>query len=273
MMNDKMKFKSVVFFVMSLLLTTLIVVGCSPKNQIIEESQQTVDEVVPTEEILPTETFTVEPTLEPSPTPTEEPTAVPTETATPEPVNPDEMINFWTVPIDSGIVSISTMGNSGDYLDSQIGYVENEMMNLQVPANYIVVEVQFNQPLPSGAKFQVLELDAVTPWLESSFDIDANDATSGVVLINHQYLINPPFWEITYHARVVDGTGTVYWEKDLRIFKALPNTCWDGSLPDPVTLYCKSFDGDWNYRDFANFNPYADKFTSGEWEIDDEYLP
>ena len=31
------------------------------------------------------------------------------------------------------------------------------------------------------------------------------------------------------------------------------------------------YDGDWNYRDFPNFNPNADIFTSGEVYLDDEY--
>lgn len=263
-----------ILILVSILVLGIIGSGCKAKTTTNEAAQvPTEDLPVAVEEIAPTATFTLEPTVEPSPTPTEVPTEIPTETPIPELGLVDNGVSFWSIPLDSGVVSINTVGTSDDYVESKVGVLENDMMNVQVPANYVVAEVHFNQTLPNGTKLQIFEIGALSPWYEGLFAVDANDGNSGILLINHQYIINPPFWEITYHAKIVDGTGKVYWENDLRIFKALPNTCWDGSLPDPVTLYCKSFDGDWNYRDFPNFNPNADKFTSGDWEIDDEYLP
>jgi hypothetical protein len=259
---------------MSVLVLVFISSGCTAKPEnIVAEPTLTEELPMVAEEIGPTETFTQEPTQEPSPIPTEVPTEIPTETPVPELGLIENGIEFWSIPIDSGAVTINTIGLPDDYLESKIGYIENDIMNVQVPANYVVAEVHFNQVLPNGTKLQLLETGAVTPWYERLFAVDANDNNAGVLLMDHQYIINPPFWEITYHARIVDASGKVYWEKDLRIFKALPNTCWDGSLPDPVTLYCKNFDGDWNYRDFPNFNPNADKFTSGEWDISDDYRP
>jgi hypothetical protein len=260
------------YIISSVLLLTLFAAGCNANNPANNTTNDVADEM-PTAEVIPSATATLEPTLEPTPVPTEIPTEIPTETPVPELGLTENGIEFWTIPLDSGVMTIDMIGTADDYVDPHIGYMEEGVLNVQVPGTYVVAEVHFNQPLPSGTKFQVFELGAVSPWFEATFSMDANDGNSGILLINHQYIINPPFWEITYHVKIVDGTGKVFWENDLRIFKALPNTCWDGSLPDPVTLYCKSYDGDWNYRDFPNFNPDADKFASGDWEIDDEYLP
>ncbi len=97
------------------------------------------------------------------------------------------------------------------------------------------------------------------------------DGNSGYFLIQHGYMINPPFWQITYHVKLEAADGSVFWEKDVRFLKPTPNTCWDGSLPHPVTLYCPNYDGDWNYLDFENFNQNADVFTSGQVPLPDKY--
>ncbi|MBI9049633.1 MAG: hypothetical protein JEZ00_09455 [Anaerolineaceae bacterium] len=278
MSETKLNKKMILYAGGVVLLLVTVIVGIntiSKKNTMNAEATAVAqaEHIIATEAAIPTNTLvvepTIEPTLEPNPTATVEPTIKSTETAIPE-ISSDG-VGIWAVSIASEIVEINMSDPFDTYDATYIGFMENETLNIQVPATNIVVDYQFNQPLPSGAKFQVYELNNGAPWFEQIFLVHENDGNSGRVITNHSYLINPPFWEITYHAKIVDGTGKVYWESDLRIYKALPNTCWDGSLPDPVTLYCKNFDGDWNYRDFPGFNPYADMFTSGQWEIDDEY--
>ena len=220
---------------------------------------------------VPTSTPTTEPTPLPTETPTIVPTETPTSTFTPTLGVDSNSVTMWVIPQEYSSITLTSLGSRDDYTDATVGTDENGVLNIQVPGSYIVVEATFTQPIPSGTKIQFFEQGAVSPWYETTLSMDANNANKGIALLNHTYLVNPPYWEITYHAKIVDSAGQVYWEKDVRVFKSSPNTCWNGTMPDPVTLYCPSYDGDWNYLDFENFNPDADIFTSGQVPLPDKY--
>jgi hypothetical protein len=220
---------------------------------------------------IPTETATLEATQEPTGTATITPTQTPTMTFTPTLGLNDEGVVIWVIPKTYTFVSISTLSAREDYFDAKVGYEENNLLNVQIPGSYVVIEVHFNQALPEGSKLQFFETGAVTPWLETPLVTGLNDANTGIALITHEYVTNPPYWENQYTVKIVSTDGKIFWEHAVRFFQPLPNTCWDGSLPDPITLYCPNYDGDWNYRDFPNFNPNADIFTSGQVELDEAY--
>jgi hypothetical protein len=149
--------------------------------------------------------------------------------------------------------------------------MENDVMNIRIPASAIIVETEFNQPITEEIVFNIYDLGSDKSWYTSELIPDPETPTKGYYLLKHNFLLDPPYWEITYTGKLENLDGKVFWEQNLRVYKELPNNCWDGSIPDPVTFYCLNYDGDWNYRDFPNFNPNADIFTSGQVDLGEEY--
>jgi hypothetical protein len=224
-----------------------------------------------TEAAIPTATATESPTLEPSPTATMEATPEPSSTPIPPLGLIDQGFEIWSAPVGAGLIPASFDGKSDPYAEAAFGFEQNDGMTIKIPASFIVMEAHFNQVLPSGVQLKVYELDAVSPWYTATITPSRDDPAAGYFLIRHDYMVNPPFWEITYRVRLEAADGSSFWEKNVRFLKPTPNTCWDGSLPNPVTLYCPNYDGDWNYLDFENFNPNADVFTSGQVPLPDKY--
>ena len=249
-----------------------MIVACT--GNVNTESEDFSSELVP-DIVLPTDKPTNIPTEMPSPTatnePTLEPTTEPTFTPTPELSLMEEGLQMWSIPQGNVYFTSSTKYSQDFFPDASLGYIEKEKMNVRVPASMVVVEVAFNQEVPEDLVFKVFYLNTDKEWLSAAINRSTENPNKGYFLLNHNFILDPPFWEITYLAKLVGSGDKVFWEKDLRLFKPLPNSCWDGSLPDPVTFYCLNYDGDWNYRDFPNFNPNADIFTSGQVELGEEY--
>ena len=265
MIYSKKIHSSIVF---SLIISILLLSSCNTAPTTVTNFENTV---TATQVIIPSETATSSPTLSPSATTTIEPTPTPSFTPTPELALVEENLVMWSVPKDY-LILISDSGISKEAFSlTYDAYVENEIMNVRVPASGVIVEVEFNQPVSDELVFNVYDLNSEKPWYTTKFIANTDNSLKGYFLLNHNFVLDPPFWEITYNGKLENVDGKIFWEKDLRLFKALPNTCWDGSLPDPVTLYCPNYDGDWNYRDFPNFNPNADIFTSGQVELGEEY--
>lgn len=246
----------------------LIFSSCQPSAAPITENESTM---TATEEIIPTNTPTFTATLQPSPTPTFEPTLTPSSTPLPVLALVDENLSIWSVPNDV-FVMVSESGISKEsYSTTYDGILEETEMNVRVPASAVVVEVEFNQSLNEEVFFNLYDLTGTTPWYSGKIIQNSENPSKGFAFLDHNFVLDPPAWEITYVGKLESVDGRVFWENNLRLYKALPNTCWDGSLPHPVTFSCPNYDGDWNYRDFPNFNPNADIFTSGEVHLDDEY--
>jgi hypothetical protein len=51
-------------------------------------------------------------------------------------------------------------------------------------------------------------------------------------------VINPPKWWMDYILTVVTADGKELLKSPLHVQKPLPKKCWDGSYPNPVTLFC-----------------------------------
>lgn len=259
------KSRSILFLSFS---SMLVFSSCQPSASIITEIENTM---TATQEITPTNTPSFTTTLHPSPTATLEPTFTPTNTPVPDLSLVDDNLWMWSIPKDV-FVMISESGISKDvYSTTYDGFIDETEMNIRVPASAVVVEVEFNQPLNEEVFFKIYDLNGSKPWYSEKIIQNSEKPSQGYTFLDHNFVIDPPFWEITYVGKLENIDGTVLWENNLRLYKALPNTCWDGSFPDPVTLFCPNYDGDWNYRDFPNFNPNADIFTSGQVELGEEY--
>lgn len=270
---NKTFIKSLQFSIIPLLLMVSIFLGSCSGNTISEtalDPTEMVEEIIP-----PTFTPTIMPTEQPTPTATLEPTSVPTlepnQTPIPELEILADGLSMWSVP-QRDYYYVSNSELSREYFPEVYeGFLKNEKMNVRIPASMVVVEVSFNQVFPAGVEFQIYNPNINKAVYVVEGIPTSEDPTKGLFFLNQNFILDSPFWEITYHAKLVGLEEKILWENDLRLFKPLPNTCWDGSLPDPVTLYCPNYDGDWNYRDFPNFNPNADIFTSGQVELGEEY--
>ncbi len=202
---------------------------------------------------VPTATFTA--------TATATETPAPTNTAIPALAVVQEQSAAWCLPIDYAFPAAEAPITNVAPAGARAGSMQDGTLNIQIPAISCTLVFAFNQPVPAGTRIEIAYVLAPnSPWMSTDLTPAADNPALASITIKHEYVVNPPYWEITFPVTVRGPDGSVLWNAPVRFFKALPNPCWDGSLPDPVTLYCKNYDGDWNYDDFPNFNPTADIF-------------
>lgn len=226
-----------------LLLIAVLLAACSPAAAPAPVEPTTPPAAEPT--ALPA-------TDTPAPTPTlEAPTAVPTETALPTATALPELgvlpdgFAAWCMPAKLGI---NRVGDQPEVMPANAwaGKIENGQMRLRAPGSFCTLTFTFNQPAPAGAMLKFYSGKLPNSWLSIPLVPAASNPNMAVATYNHAALVNPPAWEVNYRVAVVSADGKELRTDGLTIFKALPARCWDNTLPDPVTLYCKNLDGDWN---------------------------
>lgn len=175
------------------------------------------------------------PTAEPTPEP--QPTAVPTE-ALPALAEASQSLTAWCM----GMEFSGAANYAGGVFDMPAGgkaaVMAGDVVNLSVPAVSCTLAFQMSQPLTAGTRLELAEMNSATAWLSAELTPAAGSDHQGFVTLTHAYVINPPFWEITYPYRVKGPDGTVLTEGKLRLAKPAPQLCWNGDIPDPVTLQC-----------------------------------
>jgi hypothetical protein len=244
------------------LVFALAMTGCSSLGL----ATPTATPIPPTSTPVPTDT--PQPTATMTATP--EPTFTPTPSATPTLVMamlPDQTTS-WCLPINVAVTVSSSLAEPP--VGAVTGGMKDGVLSQQNWATSCAFTFGFNQPFPAGTKMVVYEANEKTTWLELELTPNPQNPSVGSAATSQALIVNPPLWSISYPMGVVGPDGIVYWKGTLSLFRPAPNPCWDGSLPDPVTLYCKNYDGDWNYKDFPNFNPNADMFTKDGYPTHDE---
>jgi len=197
-------------------------------------------EVAPENTVAATATPAPTVTPLPSPTPTWTPTAEPS--ATPEPtataipplaVLEDGGFDAWCAPVEyAGVIPDSPEAPS--YARKLT--LEGDQLQVQIPASSCVVSVRFNQPAPEDA--QLIFYDANSPFLKLPLQPAGESSDIAWTAVNHQYVLDPPLWDVTYRLAVVSADGTELWTDSVKFAKALPEPCPYGGYPDPVTLWC-----------------------------------
>ena len=190
------------------------------------------------------------PTEMPSPTP-EPPTATPTAeppTATPEPTATPvpEKVEAWCLPLEFAGVSLDSAKTAVMPSGARPATLENGQLNLMVPAVACTFVYTSSQPLPAGTQLLFFDPGQSKPWLTTTLESPADAPNVGLSVINHTFVLNPPYWEISYVAEIRGADGTQKWASPLRVYKGKPPLCWNFQLPDPITLACPSIDGDWH---------------------------
>jgi hypothetical protein len=223
-----------------LILIVVILAGCSTSTPAPTET------AVPTETLAPSDTPA--PTLTSTPVPTE--TFVPTDTPTPtETAIPTLAViesgfhvlclphTYYNPDMTTVLPDLLAEGRP-----EEVNASDPSLMDVMAPATYCGFFVTFNQILPAGAKVEFLQGTDPNPWLTLELTPMADDPNTGYAITNHTMVINPPAWELMISAEVVSADGYVQMQIPIHIYKRLPPLCWNGTLPNPVTLECPSID-------------------------------
>ena len=197
----------------------------------------------PTDTVAPPPTPTD--TVVPSNTPTEIPTAttVPTDTATPVPplAVVQDGVTAWCVSFRDPY----PMGGAEEAPTyARMAKVVNGKLNLNVSRGSCTFVFAFNQAVPAGAELQVLNANGSTAWTKAPLKPVSSDPKRGFAVLTHEMLNNPNYWQVTYPFALLASDGTVLWKDDVVLYKTFPGLCWEGSTPDPITLFCPLSDTD-----------------------------
>lgn len=212
----------------------LVLTACSPAAApAATETPAPTNTVAPTNTTAPTATATL------APTETQQPTATATASATPVPELAllENGLNVWCAPQDYAAWNL-TSPDAPDY--ARVLTQANNRLQVTIPASYCVIAYQLNQPAPQG--MQLYMYSGESAFLKTALQPAPDKADQLWVKIDQPFVINPPFWEVTYKLALVDAAGKELTAQDVTFAKALPAPCPYGGLPDPVTLYCIEHD-------------------------------
>jgi len=94
-----------------------------------------------------------------------------------------------------------------------------------------------SKAIPEGTQLQIAD-GTNAPWLKVDLT-PGTQANSGYAAVQHGYIVDPPFWSVTYTVKVVTTDGAELWSSPMVFRRGYePGKCYDGSWPDPVTWYC-----------------------------------
>lgn len=181
---------------------------------------------------------TTEPTLQPTPElePTLEPTPLPS--LTPIPALAVVEFHAWCMPEKFGIapvVSSAALPENG-----RTATLDGDVLTLLYPDSVCVFSFTFNQSAPDGMSLEWLyRSGSESPWWTIDLQPDPTNPQTLFGTTTHSYIINPPLWFIDYRLQLHDSDGAVLWEAPMHLERDWqPELCWNGVLPNPVTLLC-----------------------------------
>jgi len=215
----------------------MVLAACSPAAPVTPATEAAPSQAPTAVPVEPTATAepTAVPTAEPTPEP--QPTAAPTE-ARPAPTEVPQGLTAWCMGLEFNGAANYAGGVYEMPAGGKAAVMNGDVVNLSVPAVSCTLAFQMSQPLAAGTRLELAEMNSATAWLSAELTPAAGSDRQGFVTLTHAYVINPPFWEITYPYRVKGPDGTVLAEGKLRLAKPAPQLCWNGDIPDPVTLQC-----------------------------------
>jgi hypothetical protein len=189
---------------------------------------------------VPTE---VPPTLAPSPTavPTAEP--LPTLAPSPSPVAAlavlDQGFQVWCMPSDTPVSAVKSAAAPNG---ARIGVYKDAFKETQVviPASSCTLAYTFNQAIPADVTLEAHYFYGGAAWLSKPLTPAADNSTVGILTLDQPDVLNPPLWQVSYQFVVKSGDQEL--RKDVVNFYKQVGRCWEGSLPDPVTLDCPHAD-------------------------------
>jgi hypothetical protein len=234
-----LKKRTIKILVYSLLLGTMILssAGCSVIEQI-NPPTATPTEVPPTETPLPSPT-PIPPTETPLPTSTFTPaptaTPIPALAVAPDGINPFCLTKkFFFAPEEGPNGPASKPEKASDAtIDKKTGTI-----SFPIPAISCTLVLKFNQPAPAGMKLQVWDARPQEPFITYEMTVNPANPNEVYALMDHTMIVDPPKWWMDYTIVVLTSDGKEVFRNAIRVQKRLPAKCWDGSYPNPITLFC-----------------------------------
>lgn len=222
-----------------LLMILAVLAGCTsaapqsspeitPTLPVAELASPTPSAVPPTDTLEPT--ATTEPTVTPVP-----PTETPAPSPTPTLAVLEDGVSAWCLP--QGVASPTDL--SVQPVNAVSGALVNGALEVNnLPYSNCVFTFTFNQPVPTGLKLQVFELNVTTLWLEKELTPLESNPNAAAVMLNHDYIVAPPLWDVSYEIAIVDASGTEQHRTVANLHRWKPELCWNGQLPNMNTLRC-----------------------------------
>lgn len=174
-------------------------------------------------------------------------TAAPTLTSTPLPATQtpqpsqtpvlETQISGWCLPAEVLVSAASDPLKPPER--AQVGVIEKGALEIRnMPFSVCVFLYTFNQPAPTGLKLEIYDLNQKTAWWKT--DLKPVDGKANTVYTNltHSYIIDPPLWNVGYEFVVRDAGGKELQRNVVNLHRWTTGLCWQGTYPDPVTLYC-----------------------------------
>ncbi len=223
--------------VWSLLIGVSILAGCGLASQPTEVKEYifftATATTKPTDTLLPSPTPTLAPTETPQPTSTTPPTATPV----PPLGVAEDGFKAWCYPLS--YAGYTPQGPEGPADTSQLINKDGNL-SIKIPAAFCTLSFRFNQAMPEGAVLTLF--DGSNAFLRLPLKAVDGHADQGWTSVSHTYVVNPPFWEVSYRLSLSGADGKELWTNAVKFGKPLPDECPFGGLPDPITLYCTHTD-------------------------------
>ena len=173
-------------------------------------------------------------------TPQNTPTAsLPPATATPSQLSvlPDGLL-AWCLPRD--VVEIpGEVAHTGNVPEGALlGRQTEESLNLTTQVQNCTFVYTFNQNVPAGTLFQIYDMYS-EPFISLELTPLTENPQKAYATTNHVFIIDPPYWEISYIVLVKSASGEEIRRDIIKLSRSwFPGFCQGSTLPDPVTLLC-----------------------------------
>ncbi len=151
-------------------------------------------------------------------------------------------LSGWCMPLGSTGPDDIDYGRYGMPTNGRPGYVENGINIMHIPGQYCTLVFEFSSQIGSGGKVYVKQTHNNLSFYEVDLVQSASNPNVGYAHLSHNYVVNPPLWGVSYIIEAVDGNGNTRWSGEVLFQKTQPDLCWDGSKPDPVTMWCPKED-------------------------------
>lgn len=225
----------------ALLLTVFLVSACSPAVTAVAPAvlpttppTEAVVEAAPSATLPPSATPTTPPPATETPIP---PTETPAPTAVPALALTGDGLSGWCLPENTLLSAASDPLTPAE--TAELSKVVNGALEIRnLPWSACVFTYTFNQPAPDGLKLEVYELGAKSPWLTSDLKPVEGKPETVSTLLNHSYIIAPPFWEISYEFALKDANGQEIARTPVNLYRWATALCFNGRPPNVNTLRC-----------------------------------
>lgn len=216
-----------------LILTALAgsIAACSPASTTTTEVE--VTRLVP-QTVVVTEIVEVMVTATPEPAPPE-----PTPTAIPENLTIlENSFQAWCLPRNTSAL-VPRINPDGSMPETGVAYqTVDGIPEITTQVASCTFAFTFNNPVNEPVEIQFLDTKGFA-FLTTPLTALENSPNMAYSSETHQYIINPPFWQITYDVQVVSTDGEVLWASPISFRRGwVPAKCFYGEWPDPVTCRC-----------------------------------